>query len=187
MTARVYIGLLHYPVLDKDGRVITTAVTNLDLHDLARLRRTYGLAGYYVIQPLEMQARLVKRLTSYWTEGPGGDYNLTRKQAFETLELAPDLDAVMDRIGKREGQGPSVVMTSARPMEDHSTFREIRAMIGDGGVWLILFGTGWGVTDDFIREKGDYTLEPIDPGAGYNHLSVRTAAAIILDRILGHY
>ncbi|MCD6150792.1 MAG: hypothetical protein J7J70_03935 [Deltaproteobacteria bacterium] len=37
----LYPVLLHYPVEDKDGNEISAAVTNLDLHDLARIAVTY--------------------------------------------------------------------------------------------------------------------------------------------------
>ena len=40
------IALVHYPVLDRRGDVVTSAVTNLDVHDLARLSTTYVLCRY---------------------------------------------------------------------------------------------------------------------------------------------
>jgi len=50
--------------------------------------------------------------------------------------------------------------------------------------FLILLGTGWGLTDEILA-RSDYILEPIEGDSDYNHLSVRSAAAIILDRLLG--
>jgi hypothetical protein len=49
---------------------------------------------------------------------------------------------------------------------------------------LLVFGTAWGLAEAFISEA-DYILEPITGSPDYNHLSVRTAAGIILDRLLG--
>jgi hypothetical protein len=49
--------------------------------------------------------------------------------------------------------------------------------------FLMLFGTGWGLTRE-VKDGSDYVLAPIE-GKGYNHLSVRSAVAIILDRLLG--
>ena len=43
----------------KTAQMIASAVTNLDLHDIARACRTYGVNGYYVITPLEDQQVLV--------------------------------------------------------------------------------------------------------------------------------
>jgi hypothetical protein len=43
-------------------------------------------------------------------------------------------------------------------------------------------GTGWGLTDEFMSSV-DRVLEPIQGTAPYNHLSVRSATAIILDRL----
>jgi len=36
---KVYIALLHYPMYNKRMDIITTSVTNLDLHDIARVAR----------------------------------------------------------------------------------------------------------------------------------------------------
>jgi len=181
----VYIGLVHHPVLDRSGRVITTAVTNMDLHDMARLSRTYGLKGYYVVQPLELQRRLVERLTNYWKEGRGKDYNPTRRDAFERLRLVPELSDAIDEIEAEQGKRPIVVGTSARQQKKTIKFDDLRPMMKKDGPWLILFGTGWGVEPGFLEEATDHIVEPIRAGSDYNHLSVRTAAAIALDRLIG--
>ncbi|MEK6578241.1 MAG: RNA methyltransferase, partial [Bdellovibrionota bacterium] len=52
---------------------------------------------------------------------------------------------------------------------------------------IVVLGTGWGVSDSFYPEV-DRILAPIygpEGSEGYNHLSVRAAAATILDRLLG--
>ena len=50
-------------------------------------------------------------------------------------------------------------------------------MVEDEAPYLILFGTGWGLTSEI--------LEPIRGKTKYNHLCVRSAVSIILDRLLG--
>ena len=51
---------------------------------------------------------------------------------------------------------------------------------------LVVFGTGWGLAPEVIR-SADAILEPIRASieTRYNHLSVRSACAITLDRLLG--
>jgi len=49
-------------------------------------------------------------------------------------------------------------------------------------IFLILLGTGWGMPEELVSSC-DYILEPILGPGDYNHLSVRNAAAIILDRL----
>jgi hypothetical protein len=51
---------------------------------------------------------------------------------------------------------------------------------------LVLFGTGWGLSPALI-DDADVRIEPIRARGetGYNHLSVRAACAITLDRLLG--
>ena len=57
---------------------------------------------------------------------------------------------------------------------------------GHRRVVMILFGTAWGIAKEFIG-NADYLLEPILGVSDYNHLSVRTAAAITLDRLFSPF
>jgi len=47
---------------------------------------------------------------------------------------------------------------------------------------LLVLGTGYGLADEML-DRCDVLLEPIRGNDEYNHLSVRAAAAIILDRL----
>jgi hypothetical protein len=47
---------------------------------------------------------------------------------------------------------------------------------------LLLLGTGWGLAAE-VLDRVDDVLEPIAGAGPYNHLSVRAAAAIMLDRL----
>jgi hypothetical protein len=49
---------------------------------------------------------------------------------------------------------------------------------------MVMFGTAWGL-DKEVVDQADFILDPVEGGTNYNHLSVRTAAAIILDRLVG--
>ena len=51
---------------------------------------------------------------------------------------------------------------------------------------LLVFGTGWGLAGEVIA-GADALLEPVRAreATGYNHLSVRAACAILLDRLRG--
>ena len=49
--ANLAIALLHHPVYNKLHEVVTTALTNLDLHDIARSSRTFGLDRFYIVTP----------------------------------------------------------------------------------------------------------------------------------------
>ena len=65
---KVYIALLHYPMYNKRQDIITTSVTNLDLHDIARAARTYDVECFFVVHPLANQQKLIKEIVSYWQE-----------------------------------------------------------------------------------------------------------------------
>jgi hypothetical protein len=77
-----------------------------------------------------------------------------------------------------------VVVTSARATGNAVGFAEMRRRIQDGNRYLLVFGTGWGLAPETI-ENADFVLEPVKGDTDYNHLSVRSAAAVILDRLLG--
>ena len=73
--------------------------------------------------------------------------------------------------------------TSAKRHPAAATFAEMHDKLGeDGPPWLMLLGTGSGLTDDLVG-RCDAVLEPITGPTDYNHLSVRAAAAVLLDRL----
>ena len=181
----LYVTLLHYPVYDKNGAVVTTAVTNMDVHDLARLARTFGLHGVFVTTPVETLRRLVERIMQHWDTGPGAAYNRTRKEALALVRLAPDLEAAVADVERECGMLPRVVATSAREGGTRLGFGALRTRLQTGvRPEMLVLGTGWGLTEEVLG-RADDVLEPIRGAADYNHLSVRAAAAIILDRLLG--
>ncbi|MGE5398421.1 MAG: RNA methyltransferase [Chitinophagales bacterium] len=185
MKPRVYIALLHYPVYNKRMEVIKTSITNLDLHDIARTTRTYGVRKYFIVHPSETQKNLAQEILGYWQDGFGAEYNPDRKEAFEIIELFSSLEETLNRIEKLEGQRPKVAATDARKYANSIGYTGLRGIIEEGDdPWLIIFGTGWGLTDELVQGC-DYILEPVEGDSDYNHLSVRAAAAIIIDRLLG--
>ena len=181
----VYIALLHYPVYNKEREVVATAVTNLDLHDLARLAATYGCRGFFVVTPLELQAKLVRRLLDHWLIGRGGEFNPTRKEAFSRTRVVETWEAAVATVAAETGRPARIVATSARERRGAIGFGELRArLVEEEGPWLIVLGTGWGLTEEFLANVPEAILEPITGKGEYNHLSVRSAAAIVLDRLL---
>jgi hypothetical protein len=181
----VSIALVHYPVLDRQGAIITTAITNLDLHDLARSACTYGVTRVFIVHPVSAQRELALRVKGHWVDGSGALRIPTRKPAMELLEVVASVEDVHARLGGRSQI--DVYATSARREEQRTApFEQARARIAaaERSV-LLLFGTGWGLARQLL-DDADLLLEPIG-GAhpdGYNHLSVRAACAIVLDRLL---
>lgn len=183
---RVYVALLHHSMLDKNGAVVTTAVTNLDIHDIARSSRTFGAKGYFLITPLEEQQGVVKRIIGHWQGSGGRDYNPDRSEAFSRVQIVSWFQDAVSAIEKLEGEKPIIWMTSARHTANGKTWESARSEIDSGPPKLLVFGTGWGMTEEMLK-SADAILTPILPEeeSGYNHLSVRSAVAISLDRLLG--
>jgi hypothetical protein len=180
----LYVALVHYPVIDKNGDTIASAVTNLDLHDIARACRTYGVEGFYVITPLTDQRDLVNRILDHWITGVGGRYNPSRGQALERVRVMASAEDMIAEITRHHGCRPKVVATSARPGTDRLPCRRLRQMVADPTPVVLALGTAWGLADAFMA-AADHVLEPLAGRGRYNHLSVRSAAAIILDRLVG--
>lgn len=179
------VGLVHHPVLDKQGTVITSSITNIDLHDIARSSRTFGVNHFYVSHPVKAMRRLAENLCEHWASGFGYRYNPNRSDALSTISLVADIDDMLLDIETRTGKLPKVIITSARPGPEMVSYGELRQeLLQSDAPHLILFGTGWGMTDE-VCARADIRLEPIYGPTPYNHLSVRGAAAIILSRLLG--
>ena len=183
--APVYIGLIHYPIYNKHMEIVTTALTNYDLHDIARTAKTYNVKRYFIVHPVEAQREMALRIMNHWKTGGGVAYNPNRKEAFEETELVPTLDDVLQWIENEEGEKPIIVTTDARVYPNTISYKAMRQKIhNDAKPILILFGTGFGMTKEMMQQF-DYIIEPIYGAGSYNHLCVRSAVAIILDRLLG--
>lgn len=178
----LYLALVHAPVLNKFGEVTAVSLTNLDVHDIGRVSCTYGAGGLAVVTPLEDQRDLLGRLLGHWTEGPGSRSNPDRAEALDRVAGMPDLDAAVAWVTERAGRRPRVVATSARDTGS-LTLPRVRAWLDSEPVLLVL-GTGHGLAPE-VLEKADGVLRPLRPLGEYNHLPVRAAAAILLDRLLG--
>ena len=180
----VYVALLHYPVYDKNGQIVTTAVTNMDIHDIARSGCTYGLSGFFVVTPVKALQKLALKIIEHWEVGYGSEYNATRKEALALVRICDILDDAIIVIERETGFKPTLIATSARATGNRTSFEALRDMVKkEARPILILFGTGWGLTETILLQS-EFVLEAIAGRKGYNHLSVRSAAAIILDRLL---
>jgi len=182
----LYIGLVHYPVYNKNYQVIASAITTFDLHDIARLARTYDVKKYFVITPLDDQQALVEKVKRHWTNGYGAKYNRHRKEAIALIEVSPTLEQAIKEAAKLERETPLVIATDVSIQNDRSiSYERVKKIIEKKNI-ILLFGTAWGL-EKTVLERADYILEPILGRTDYNHLSVRAAAAIILDRLAGGY
>lgn len=184
MGPNVYIGLVHHPIYDKRKEVVATAVTNLDIHDIARCAKTFGVGGFFIITPLESQIQLAERIIRHWVEGTGSVYNPTRKESLSLVRVSRTIDEADRAISDLWQKRVKRVATGASPHPKSIDFESLKKSLKDETTpFFILFGTGWGLTQE-VKDDSDYVLAPIE-GKGYNHLPVRSAVAIILDRLLG--
>lgn len=189
LKARLYIGLVHYPIKSKDGGIVQTSMTNLDIHDIARTARTYNLSGYYLIAPPVCQLEVVNKIIGHWSNGFGLEYNSDRSDALALVKMAGSVSEACDSITGETGRKTVVIVTDAKI---HQDLRNITCISMQNMLklhdfnFLLLFGTGWGLAEAVIA-KADYILEPVRPLTvhNYNHLSVRAAVAIIIDRVVG--
>lgn len=184
INADLHLALVHYPVTNKKGDIIASAVTNLDLHDIARAGATYGVRAVYIVTPLKDQKALLKRILAHWAKGFGAAYNPKRAQALKLIRVVDTLQDARDAVaGNHRAAATRVVATSSREQRKSVSFRRMRALVRSGDPHLLVLGTAWGLAAEVIA-SADYLLEPVRGTTAYNHLSVRCAAAIILDRLL---
>lgn len=181
---RLAIALVHHPVLDAQGGIVTSAITNLDVHDLARSARTYGVTDYFVVHPVTAQRDLVERIKDHWRDGSSGKRIPDRKLALEVVRVVPALEDVWAALGGRDAI--EVWVTAARAIGQVTTAEARARLEQDGKPVVVLFGTAWGLAPE-VTGAADVRLAPLaaEKSAGYNHLSVRAACAILLDRLRG--
>ena len=172
-------------MLDRNGRVVTSAITSLDLHDIARSARTYGVRAMYVVHPVTEQRGFALRVLDHWRLDYGRLYDSRRREALDLVEVVEDLDAALKAAEMMAKAFPLLVYTSAR-VSGAVSYRELRGKIEsiDGTPIMLMFGTGFGLAPA-MRDRADVVLDAVHGPGDYNHLSVRAAASIILDRLAG--
>jgi tRNA (guanine37-N1)-methyltransferase len=181
-----YVALMHTQIVLKGGRVGHSSVASLDIHDIARSSKTYGIKKFFLVSPLKDQQEIVKSFLRFWNSDEGKNYNRSRFDAIALVEPVFSLDEALDRIEEIENKNPILISTSAK---QHSTIQNI-CYNDHKQVWknnrpiLFVFGTAQGLADEVI-DRSDFLLEPLQGLTNYNHLSVRAAVAIIFDRWLG--
>ncbi|MBX3189390.1 MAG: RNA methyltransferase [Labilithrix sp.] len=181
MARRLAIALVHHPVLDGQGKTVTTALTNLDVHDLARSARTYGCSDFFVVHPIEAQRELASRIVDHWTTGSSAKRIPDRKEALSVVRPVATLDDAIAGLGG----AVDLWITAARELGAPISFARARERLAaEGGPVLLVFGTGWGLAGEVVS-RADAVLEPIRGAGDWNHLSVRAACAIALDRLRG--
>jgi len=184
---KLYVGLVHYPISNKLGETVTTSVTNMDIHDISRSCKTYGVEKFYLITPLQTQHEVVQRILDHWKDDKNCAYNPDRFNALSLAELSYSLEDSMKKIEQLEGKKPLLVVTGANiknPSGSVTSLNE-RIMLDNMPCYLV-FGTGWGLHASVV-EQADFRLNPLKCASkdDYNHLSVRSAVAIYLDRLRG--
>lgn len=166
--------------------MIATAITNLDLHDISRSALTFGASAYFIVHPVEAQRAMVARLVEHWTEGPGGRRVEDRRDAMSLVQPISSVEAALDALGA-DGRA-ELWVTSAESRTGQLSHEEARQRLQvPGPPVLLAFGTGWGLAEPLLAAAEVQVAPVLGRGnGGYNHLSVRAAAAILLDRLTGH-
>ena len=189
---RTAVVLLHHPVTNREGQVVTTAVTNMDIHDISRSVRTYEIDHYFLVTPLQEQQTLTHRILSHWSQGVCLEWHPDRAEALSRARCVSRFSEVKtELIDRYPGMRLEVAMPDARVIPGQKSYAEVRS-VWEGevpGIKVLVFGTGWGISPEFHPEVQTF-LGPIYGPLGlegYNHLSVRSAVAIILDRLFGSH
>ncbi len=144
------------------------------------------MGGYWVVTPIAAQRELALRIVAHWKTGASAERIPERGQALSLVRVVASLAEARAGVAEATGQAPFVVATAARSLGRPTLgFDAGRRRIGagEGPPWLVLFGTGFGLADE-VLDGADVLLPPLVGPTEYNHLSVRAAAAIVLDRLL---
>jgi hypothetical protein len=184
---KLYLGLVHHPIKNKLGELVTTSVTNLDIHDISRSSRTFGVKNYFIITPFVAQQELVGSILGHWEKDQANAFNPDRQDALAIARCVDSIETAIAQIEKIEGQMPLIVVTGANFKSYDGDVSQLTKKLEIGNMpCFLLFGTGWGM-HPIALEKADFKLSPIvsKNSDGYNHLSVRSAVAIYLDRLFG--
>lgn len=181
-----YVVLMHDQVKLPDGTTGTSSVTSIDIHDTARSCATYGVENFFLVTPLVDQLSIVETFLNFWHSERGKKYNQSRFQAVSRVRTEISLARVIASIEAETGKEPLIITTSAKVIEHAKTidYKSQSTVWAHNRPIVFIFGTAQGLADEVVHQS-DYLLLPVNGLTDYNHLSVRSAMAIILDRWLG--
>jgi len=176
----IYVALVHHPIINKNGVKVTTSVTNLDIHDIARSARTFGITKYFIVTPIQKQHALINEILGYWNKDFANIYNPDRADALSFIEIKNTFEDIIQDL-----ENPIVAMTGANFKESSGSMLELQTLSQrEKRPVILVFGTGHGLHPEILERK-DYSVDPIKGlcSDGYNHLSVRSAVAIYLSQL----
>lgn len=185
-----YAILMHSQIVLKSelGEKIegTSSVTSLDIHDIARSAKTYGIKKYFIVTPLLDQQKIVGKLLSFWKADVGLDYNPHRHEALADVVLVSTLKEAVDIIESIECLKPILAATATKKFGDKPilTYHDQSKIWSLKRPFVFVFGTARGLAPSLLNDC-DYIMQPLMGFSEFNHLSVRSAAAIVFDRWLG--
>ncbi|MDD2717412.1 MAG: RNA methyltransferase [Candidatus Wallbacteria bacterium] len=176
----INLVLVHYPCVDKNHDTVATAAFPLDVQDIARSCATFGVKRFFVVHPEPRQREFLQSVVDFWAKEEARQWNESRSVALELVEILPSLEALLEKISN-----PLLVTTSASlNPEKNIIFSDLKKITSDPDrEILLILGTGYGLHKS-VFEQSALQLEPIYGASNYNHLSVRSAAAIILSRLI---
>jgi hypothetical protein len=184
--SRIWCALVHYPVLDREGNVVTTSVTNMDVHDMSRACKTYGVGSLVVTTPIDIHREMVEKVAAHWQDPFIWKRTPSRRHALELVRVVESIEAASALMEREGGGRPDIIGTTAKRCRRAISYETLKKQIiaDPQKPRLLVFGTGWGLAPQAMDMCG-CILEPVEGAGEYCHLSVRSAAAIILDRLLG--
>ncbi len=180
LTPRLYVALVHHPVVDSTGAEIASTTDELDIFDACRVTLVYPVRRLFVVQPTPSQQALVTRLL---THGRAADRPSDRGR-FDHARLVDSLDAAIAAATEDANARPLVIATTAQQKMHFFSFSDLRNLVTAGTPTLLLIGKARGLAPS-VFERADGILEPISGGTGFDHLPVRAATVVLLDRLVG--
>ncbi|MCR9162049.1 MAG: RNA methyltransferase [Nannocystaceae bacterium] len=178
MNGTLRVALVHHPVINRNGEEIASVIDEFDVFDGGRLALTYGIPTLYVVNPVPAQRDKAARIIAH----AKSDARDAARGRMDALVWCASLeDAIADAS---RPEPPLLVATSAVAREPSVGFEDVRERLAGGSDVLLVIGKAWGLAPSVLR-RCDAQLQPIDAGTGFNHLSVRAAMAILIDRIRG--
>ncbi len=182
-----YCALLHNDVVLKDGSVGQSTITSIDIHDIARSSKTYGIKEYFLVTRLAAQSQLAENFLDFWKDDEAACLNRSRAEVLAFVTVKKEIEDCIEHIKKIEGMSPILVVTSSRreiPHEHMITFHDQGKLWREKRPILFIFGTSHGISPE-VMNSCDFRLIPLEGLEEFNFLSVRSAVGIVLDRWLG--
>jgi hypothetical protein len=101
----LFVALIHHPVVNRNAEIVTSAITSLDIHDIARASRTYDVRSVFIVHPIPEQRKFAASVIDHCASTSAAP--TTRAVARRSSACKSSQNSTTQSLRRRESPAPA--------------------------------------------------------------------------------